>query len=491
MAESHPKPIRVRFAPSPTGPLHVGGVRTALFNWLFARQNDGKFILRIEDTDISRSEKIYEEGIIESFHWLGLNWDEGPDTEGKLGPYRQSERKSLYRKFLERLLGEERAYYCYCAKEELEAERQALIVQGLPPKYSGHCGSLKEAPAGPGLAGEKPTSIRFRTPDTKIEFKDLIRGRISFETGLFGDFIIAKNLDTPLFNFSGAVDDELMEISHVIRGEEHLSNTPKQILLRRALGFDEPIYAHIPLILNPDRSKLSKRFSETSIIKYRDEGYLPAAMINFLALLGWHPTNNQEIFSLDELIKEFDLKRVQKAGAIFNQDKLDWINSQHIKKLSAENLTEQLIPVLKKKNIDVPKKFVEKIVEAERDRLKKLGDFWDLAGFFFELPDYGDDLLIWQKEPASKIKKVLGDVLEIVQNIKPSEFNRENLGNALFPIMTEEGRGTVLWPLRVAVSGQAASPDPLQIVEILGAEETERRIKIAINKLEKHEQGLS
>jgi len=323
------KSIRVRFAPSPTGPIHIGSIRTALFNWLFARKYGGTFVLRIEDTDKERSEKRYDDELLEGLSWMGLNWDEGPQTasdagqlaldgaaheKGEFGPYRQSERTAIYHKYLQQLIESGDAYYCYCSKEDIEAQRQMMLAQGLPPKYSGHCRNLAAPPE-----GKSPEVIRFKTPEVKVEFKDLVRGKVVFDAALFGDFIIAKDLDSPLYNFAVVVDDALMEISHVIRAEDHLSNTPKQILMGRALGFDEPIFAHIPLILNADRSKMSKRFADTALLNYRERGYVPEAMLNFLALLGWHPRGDKEVLSREELIAEFDIDRVQQSGAIFNE----------------------------------------------------------------------------------------------------------------------------------------------------------------------------
>lgn len=490
MAVLEEKPsVRVRFPPSPTGHFHLGGARTALFNWLFARHHQGKFILRIEDTDIERSEQKYEIEIVESLKWLGLDWDEGPDwqlvnrkwqtsSRGDFGPYRQSERTHIYKKYLEKLLDEKKAYYCYCSKEELEAERQAMMIEGLPPKYGGHCRNLVKPPA-----LKTPQLIRFKTPEIRVEFKDLIRGRVLFDAALFGDIGIARNLESPLYNFSAVVDDYEMKITHVIRGEEHLSNTPKQILLRKALGFPEPIYAHLPLILAPDRSKLSKRFNEANFLQYREQGYLPEAMINFLALLGWHPPGDQEIFSVAELIEKFDLKRIQKAGAVFNQEKLDWLNGEYLKKLSPAEITERLTLFLKTKKISVSQKFLKKVAMVERERMKTLGDFWKLGGFFFKLPDYDSVLLAWKNNSPSKIKEVLEKIAESLNNLPGKNFGREKLLFALSPLIEENDRGTVLWPLRVAVSGQTASPDPLEIIEILGKEETLRRIRIAINKI--------
>lgn len=491
MVSAPEKPVRVRFAPSPTGPLHVGGARTALFNWLFARQNGGKFILRVEDTDKERSTKEYEKELIDGLLWLGLAWDEGPTlvtsdkrqatSRGAFGPYRQSERTEIYKKYLEKLLAEGKAYYCYCTKEELEAERQAMLAQGLPPKYGGHCRNLEKSPE-----GRRPQVIRFKTPEARVEFKDIIRGKVSFDAALFGDLVIAKDLETPLYNFAAVVDDYEMKISHVIRGEEHLSNTPKQILIQKALGFSEPEYAHLPLILNPDRSKMSKRFADTALAEYKNRGYLPETIVNFLALLGWHPKDEREIFSLRELAGEFDLKRVQKAGAIFNMEKLGWLQKEHLKLLSDDDIVASLRPALKKRGVEPDREFLKKVVNAERARLKTTDDFLKEAGFFFKLPDYGAELLSWENKPLAKIKIILAEILKIIGSLKGGILSREGLTSALSNLIAEEGRGTVLWPLRAALSGQPASPDPLEIAEILGKDEISRRLKLAIKKIDNH-----
>ncbi|OGZ01529.1 MAG: glutamate--tRNA ligase [Candidatus Liptonbacteria bacterium RIFCSPLOWO2_01_FULL_56_20] len=481
--------VRVRFPPSPTGHFHVGGARTALFNWLYARQHGGKFILRIEDTDAERSDQKYEIELVEALKWLGLDWDEGVDwqlvnhewqgsSRGEHGPYRQSERAPVYKRYLEKLLHDGKAYYCHCTKEDLEAERQAQLAEGMPPKYSGHCRNLTESPR-----GKKPELIRFKTPEARMEFKDLIRGTVSFDASLFGDLVIARSVESPLYNFAVVVDDYEMKITHVIRGEDHLPNTPKQILFARALGFPEPLYGHLPLILASDRSKLSKRFAEVSMLKYRDEGYLPEAMANFLAFLGWHPKDDREVFSLEELKGEFDLKRVQKAGAVFNQEKLDWLNAQHMRRLSIDELLNRLQPFLGEKGIAAPKSFVRKVIAAERERMKTLGDFLKLAGFFFELPDYDAALLVWKGNSMARIKEVLEKILARLEKSRASDFSREKLPGAVAELIKEYDRGAVLWPLRVALSGQSASPDPLAIAGVLGKEETLRRVTAAINKI--------
>lgn len=483
--------VRVRFAPSPTGPLHVGGARTALFSWLFARKYGGTFVLRIEDTDKERSEKKYETEILEGLAWLGMDWDEGPEPIGKhgeqpldggigpFGPYRQSERTEIYKRYLQQLMDAGHAYYCYCSKEDIEAQRQAMLAQGLPPKYNGHCRNLTAPPA-----GGRPEVIRFKVPDGKVEFKDLVRGKVAFDASLFGDMIIAKDLETPLYNFAVVVDDALMKISHVIRGEDHLSNTPKQILMGRALGFPEPIYAHIPLILNPDRSKMSKRFSDVALMNYRERGYVPEALTNFLALLGWHPKGDKEVLSREELVAEFDLARVQQAGAIFNEEKLDWLNREHIKAMPVTEVARFAAPFFAKRGVVVNDPAVlKRVIAVQIARAHTLDDLATAGAFFFALPEYEAKLLVWKDSSTLKeVVEVLSSVRATLGEFSADDFTHETLSGSLPRIIGERARGVVLWPLRVALSGQAASPDPIEIMSVLGKEESLHRIDIAIRK---------
>lgn len=482
------KPIRVRMAPSPTGSLHIGTARTALFNWLFAKRNGGTFVLRIEDTDKERSEKKYEIELFKGLAWLGFDWDEGPDVggggqkeKGLLGPYRQSERTMIYKKYLEQLLASGDAYYCYCTKEDLETQRQGMLAQGLPPKYSGRCRALVASPE-----GKKPEVIRFKVPETKVEFTDLVRGKVVFDASLFGDIVIAKDLDTPLYNFAVVIDDELMGITHVIRGEDGLSNTPKQILMQKALGFDQPIYAHIPLILNADRSKMSKRFNDVALSSYRERGYLPEALVNFLALLGWHPTDNKEVLSFDELIAQFDIDRVQQAGAIFNEEKLDWLNREHMKLLPLAELVARAKPFFEKAGIVVDDvALLEKVVKLQLSRAKTLGDFAEAGKFFFALPEYEPALLAWKEAPLAETKIALQEAHDALAALSAEKFQREFFLAALAPLTEKQGRGPIFWPLRAALSGQSTSPDPMEIMETLGREESLRRIASALAKLPK------
>ena len=488
MTSAPQKPVRVRMPPSPSGFIHIGTARTALFNWLFARQHKGVFIFRIEDTDAVRSKPEYESQLIEALHWLGLEWDEGLDLDksgqlisrGQHSPYRSSERTEIYRKYLERLLAEKKAYYCYCTKEELEAERQVQLAEGLPPKYSGHCRNLTAPPP-----DREPQVIRFKVQETTVAFSDLIRGKVSFDAALFGDIVIARNLNSPLYNLAVTVDDQVMDISHVIRGEDLLSNTPKQILLQHALGFNMPHYAHIPLILNSDRSKLSKRTNQSSLLNYRERGYLPEAMVNFLALLGWHPAGDREVLTLDQLIKEFNLKKVQKSGAIFNQEKLDWLNGQYLKNLPTEDMVayfKKHLPAHQSQHFS--QETLAKIVLALRDRLRNLHELVSLAQFFFALPDYRRDILVWREDSVPKTQGVLAKLHDHLTALNPEAFGAsDKLIYELEPLVTKYGKGSVLWPLRVAVSGQVASPDPFTIMVVLGKAETLNRLNAALNKI--------
>lgn len=491
-----PGEVRTRIAPSPTGYLHIGLARTSLFNYLFAKKYEGGFVLRIEDTDLERSRAEFEKDIIENLKWLGIEWNEGPDIEGKYGPYRQSQRLALYAKYLEKLLAENKAYYCFCSEEELEVQRQYQMSLGEAPRYSGKCANLDKETVEKYLAEGKPKVLRFRVPSKKVSFDDLIRGRLEFDTGLTGDIIIAKDLNTPLYNFAVVIDDFEMKISHVIRGEEHISNTPKQILIQEALGLPRPLYAHLPLILGPDRTKLSKRHGSASILDYRKAGYLPEALINFMAFLGWNPGDEREIYSLSSLVREFSLERVQKSGAVFNIKKLDFLNGFYIRQRSPEKLTELCLSYLieaglvEKEKINL--ELLTKIVLIYQERLKKLSEIVDLTDFFFkENLEYDKNLLKWKETSDKDIKNSLDRLEKVLSKIKTEDWNKETLENILLPESEKVGpalqqtgygvkdRGYLLWPLRVALTGKTASAGPFEIAEILGREKTLKRIKEA------------
>lgn len=464
-------PVRVRFAPSPTGPLNIGGLRTALFNWLFARHEGGAFILRIEDTDLTRSKREYEENIKESLSWLGLAWDEF---------YRQTDRLDRYEHFLTKLLDEERAYHCFCAPDELERERAMQLSQGLPPVYRGRCRGIPKEERERRLKTEKAV-IRLKMPEKEISFRDEIRGVVSFDTRLIGDIIIAKSAREPLYNFAVVVDDHEMQISHVIRGEEHISNTPRQIAIQEALGFDAVTYAHLSLILRPDKKKLSKRDLAKSVLEYRAEGYLPAAMANFLALLGWHPNEDREVLSLEELVREFSLDRAQRSGAVFNPEKLDWLNGVYLRGMADDALAALLEPFVPAAWCAEPERFT-RAIGAEKERMRTLLDFRKNAAFFFALSDYDSALLPWKGSSLTAAGKNLKTVIALLEKISEDGFSKETAEATVMPFAEEEGRGSVLWPLRVALSGQAASPGPFDIMGVLGRAETLRRISAAIKK---------
>lgn len=479
--------IRVRFPPSPTGLLHIGNARTALFNYLFAKKYGGQFILRIEDTDKERSRKEYEDSIIAGLSWLGLIWDEGPDKGGNYGPYRQSERTDIYKKYITELMENNNAYYCFCSAEELEAQKDYLLSQGMPQKYSGKCSYIEKEIAQEKVGAGEAHIIRLRVPSKKINFNDLIKGRLEFDTGLMGDIPIAKDITTPLYNFAVVVDDEEMKITHVIRGDDHISNTPKQIIIQEILGFEMPIYAHLPLILGPDKSKLSKRHGVTSVIDYKQMGYLPSALVNFIAMLGWGPNSDKELFSLDELKKEFDIKNIHAGGAIFNIQKLDWFNARYIKQLPIEQLMELCIPYLTEAGFiseKTDKQWLSKILTLEKERIKKISDITQLIDFFFVVPDYPADLLIWGKSDKPKILASLKASLAGLSELGADQFTASDIKNIFSQIAERLSNGEVYWPVRVALSGKAASLGPLEIAETIGKEKTIERITLAIKKLE-------
>jgi len=486
---------RVRLAPSPTGLFHLGTARTGLFNYLFARKAGGKFVLRIEDTDRERSKKEYEDNILEGLKFLGIELDEGPGTNGFLGPYRQSERLEIYEKYLHQLLEEEKAYYCFCSSEEIEAQKEEMIARGVPPKYSGKCRDLPKSTVEAYLKEGQQATIRIKIPSKVIKFDDIIRNEVEFDLSLTGDIVIAKSLKEPLYNFAVVIDDYLMKITHVIRGEDHISNTPKQIAIQEALGLPRPNYAHLPMILGPDRSKLSKRHGAMALTDYRKMGYLPEAIVNFLAFLGWHPIGNEEILSLEELIDKFDLKRVQKGGAIFNIKRLDWFNAQYLKKMSSEELMDRVVDYIKNfssapeiiKEYDID--YIKKVIDIELPRMNKLSDLMDLSDFFFKKKiEYPIKLLKWKDMTNTELTKSLQDSLNILEKIKEGEFNRINLQIKFYNFIDEDlnyegNKGKLLWPLRAALSGKKASPGPFEIAEVLGKEESIKRLKQALKNI--------
>ena len=476
------KPVRVRFAPSPTGYPHVGNIRTALFNWLFARHYGGSFIVRIEDTDVTRKVKGAIEAILDGLRWLGLDWDEEP--------YFQSQRLEIYHEAAERLISQGDAYYCYCSPQRLEEMRAEQVRRKQPPGYDRHCRNLSpEERAQKEAEGITPV-VRFKTPlEGQTGFNDLIWGEVVFENNTIDDFVLLKSDGYPTYHLANVVDDHLMEISHVLRAEEWLSSTPRHLLLYDSLGFEPPQFAHLPMILGSDRSKLSKRHGAVSITEYREQGYLPETMVNFLALLGWSLDDKTELMSCDELVQNFSLERVSRTAAIFNGDKLNWMNGVYIRSLSLEDFTQRALPFLDKGLPPQVKRplsieHIGQIMSLIQERAKTLAEVADLAQFFFvEELDYDASLLIGKnmnQESATKALEVGQQKLKQLE-----EFDAEALETVLRPLAAELGlkTGQLFGTLRVAVTGRPAAPPLFQTMAVLGKERCLRRIKAALAKL--------
>jgi len=472
--------IRVRYAPSPTGHLHIGNARTALFNYLFARHNDGEFIIRIEDTDLKRNIEGGEKSQLENLAWLGIDWDESPENPGKYGPYRQSERREIYQPLIDQLLMSNLAYKCYCTSEELEAEREAQRARGEMPHYSGKCANLTpEEQAEKEAQGLEPV-IRFRVPrNTSFTFDDMVKGEISFESdNVGGDFIIQKRDGMPTYNFAVAVDDHLMKITHVLRGDDHIANTPKQLMIYDAFGWPRPTFGHMTLIINSETGKkLSKR--DESILQfieqYRELGYLPEAMFNFIALLGWSPVGEDEIFPQDELIKIFDTERLSKSPAAFDQKKLEWVNNHYIKAMDLDKLTELCLPYLikagKVEENPTPerKDWVKRVVSLYQPQMSYAAEITEVSSLFFQdhldLDDAAKEVLAG--EGVSTVLTAFKAQLEAMETVDAA-----GVLAAIKAVQKETGiKGKNLWmPIRVAVSGVTHGPELPETVEILGKE---------------------
>lgn len=478
-------PVRVRFAPSPTGPLHIGGARSALFNWLFARRYGGTFIVRVEDTDLERSSRQSEENILAALRWLGLDWDEGVQVGGPNGPYRQTERLDLYRKYADFLLQNGAAYRCYCTEEELAAEREALSEKGETPRYLGRCRSLTQQDCARKEAeGRKPV-LRFRVPEDKvIHINDLVRGEVSFECSGIGDYIIVKSDGIPTYNFAVVVDDHTMAISHVIRAEEHLPNTPRQVLLYEALGWNTPEFAHVSLILGKDRAKMSKRHGSTAIEQYQGKGYMPEALVNFLALLGWSPGGEEEIFPLDELKQQFSLERVAKSPAVFDLDKLNWLNGHYIRQAPLEQITDLAIPYLEKAGyISLPLspekyQWVQTIVASVRKYLSFMEEITDHVKIYF------DDRIEVESEETRAVMNG-GQVPAVLSALKEKVASGGVLTDSGAKLALKEVGKTlgvkgqqIFMPVRVALTGSIHGPDLDKIMAILGKDKVAKRLSI-------------
>ena len=486
---TEPRPIRVRMAPSPTGPLHIGTARTSLYNYLFARHVGGTYLLRIEDTDLARSTAAFERDILDNLRWLGITWDEGPqhgggEDIGPVGPYRQSLRMDRYAREADRLLASGAAYHCWCTTEELDAVRRQQGADREAPRYNGRCLNLTDADRAQFEAEARQPAVRFRVPAERIRFDDLIRGEVEFDNALLGDFVIVRADGVPLYHFVVVIDDEQMEISHVIRGEDHLSNTPKHIALIRALGYREPAFGHIPLILNPDRSKMSKRRSQTAISDYRDQGYLPEAMVNFLAFLGWSPGTEEEIFSLDELASRFEITEVHKAGAVFDRDRLDYLNGVYIRALADADLGARLRPLLRDAISD---EVLAGLVPLLKERLVRLTDAVELSRFLAESEDavagwWTVDELLPKGRTADEAATALTAARDALAS---AAWDAESLEAAGRAAADDHGwkAGDFFKPMRIAVTGRAVSPPLFGSMVLLGRERSLARLEAAVGRL--------
>ncbi|MEA1958262.1 MAG: glutamate--tRNA ligase [Chloroflexota bacterium] len=494
--------VRVRYAPSPTGIPHVGNIRTALFNWLFARHSGGKFIVRIEDTDQSRKVDGAVEAILDSLRWLGMDWDEGPEAGGDFGPYFQSQRLDMYRKYAQQLIDGGHAYRCYCSSERLERMRAGMAERKESMRsYDRHCRNLSDEERAAYESQSLTPVVRFKVPlEGRTTFHDIIRGDITFDNGELDDLVLLKSDGFPTYHLANIVDDHFMEINHIMRADEWLSSTPRHVLLYAAFGWEPPVYAHLPMILGLDKSKLSKRHGATSLVEYCDMGYLPEAMLNFLALLGWALDDKTEIMSRDELIKYFSVDRVSKTAAVFSQEKLGWMNGVYIRELSIDDFVDRAMPFLER---DLPpsaprpidRDYVARIAPLIQERVKVFGDVpasGDMQAvegiatqtkyFFVDDIEYDAGSLL-----VKKIDKgtAISSLKAVVDRLQECAFDHESLESALRALADELGMkpGVLFGPIRIAVTGRAAAPPLFQTMEVLGRDRCLKRVSAAVDKL--------
>jgi nondiscriminating glutamyl-tRNA synthetase len=454
---------RVRFAPSPTGHLHVGNARTALFNWLLARRAGGAFVLRIEDTDTERSSRASERAILDDLRWLGLNWDEGPDVGGPFAPYRQSDRSEQYASAARTLLDRDRAYRCFCTANELEAERQRALATGQPPRYSGRCRALDAAAAAARVAAGEPAALRFAVPDLgEVTFSDLVRGAVTFSTEVIGDPVIVRSDGRPAYNFAVVVDDGAMQISHVVRGEDHISNTPRQLLLYEALGLSPPAFAHLSLVLGPDHAPLSKRHGATSVAEFRERGYLPEALVNYLALLGWSPGENEELVAIDEMARRFDLAKVSHSAAVFDTGKLAWINRHYMKEASPARLAADAFPYFERakyvtQRTDASVSYVASLLAMAVGSVDCLEEVPERVAFIFDW-DAGRAADLVEKEPEGD-RAVSAFAEEVQREMAPLDRERFRAAAGRARERTGLKGRALLHPIRVALTAADSGPE--------------------------------
>ncbi len=490
--------VRVRIAPSPTGNAHVGTARNALYNLLLARQHKGTFILRVDDTDVKRSTAASEQGVYEGLRWLGLDWDEGPDVGGPYGPYRQSERLDLYRDAAERLLRSGRAYPCFCTPDDLATERAAAIAEGRPYVYSGRCKSLPEERVRALLQSGAPHVFRLRIDPRPMAFTDLVQGPIAQDAALLGDPVIVKASGLPVYSFATVVDEHHMAISHVLRSAEHISNTFPQLQMYDALGYAPPAFGHLGLLLNPDRSKISKRTGAVYIGEFRDEGYMPEALVNHLALSGWSPADEREVFTLGELVQEWSLERCSPANAIFDRQKLQWLNGYYLRGLPTEDLARRALPFMRRAGL-LPAAEpaadewarLQAIVALEQERARTLVDLPDLALFFYRDPDPSAclDLLgkdrFARRHSAAAHAAALALCLAELRGIPAAEWSGERVGRLLEAQVERSGwaRGDLYMPVRIAVAGRTATSSLPETLALVGQAAVERRLAALVAML--------
>jgi len=491
--------IRVRIAPSPTGPLHIGTARTALFNYLFARHVGGTFVFRLEDTDVARSTTAFERDILEGLHWLGITWDEGPDVAGAddvgpFGPYRQMNRLASYAAAAQRLLAGDLAYPCFCTSEELDADRKAQEAAKQPPRYVGRCANLTGEERAARTAGGHPSAVRFRVRPGVVGWDDLVRDRVEIDTqNLGGDFVIVRTDGTPLYNFTVVVDDAAMEISHVIRGEDHVSNTPKQILMFEALGHSVPRFGHLPLILNPDGTKMSKRKSQTAVDDYRGQGFVREGLVNYLSYLGWSPGTEEDVLPLAEIVRRFDIDKVQKGGARFDRDRLEWLNGQWIRRLEPDDLVDRLRPFLERARAEgridrMPSdEEIRALLPIVQERLPTLAAIIDLVGFLW-VDEVAVDaaVLVPKRWDAATTRGALLAARDLLAAHDAVTWEADELERPLRALVEQRGwkAGDLFMAIRVAATGRTATPPLFDTLVALGRERTLIRLDAAIRALD-------
>jgi len=481
------KKMRTRFAPSPTGFLHIGGLRTLLFAYFIAKTNDGELILRIEDTDQKREVEGAVDKLIDIIDWIGIKFDEGPHVGGDFGPYIQTKRLDIYQKYIKKLVDSGNAYHCFCTEERLKEVREKQKKQKMAPRYDENCRNLSKEEVEEKIKNGEKYVIRQKIPhNTEIITHDELRGEIKFNSNDLNDHVLMKSNGIPTYQFAVVVDDHLMQITHIVRGEEWISSLPKNVLLYQAFNWDLPKFIHLPLIMNKEGGKLSKRHADVSVESYKDKGYLAKALINFTILLGWHPKEDVEILNNDEIKNKFDFKNIKTSSSIFDVEKLNYFNNHYIRELPVKELSKLCLPYLKDENNPLTQdmEYVENIIRLEQERLRKISDIKEMTKLFFtENLKYDANLLIWKTMTKENVKENLDKILKLIQTVKVASWTKENLEKIIVEyIKSNNGKiGEFLWPMRVSLTGQKNSPGPFEVAFCLGKDRSLKRISDAIN----------